>query len=105
MLRRSFGGKDLEMSSAELRKNFWGTPGRYMLEGMLLGFVDEMGQEYERLLEGAIKEDEAVVNTTAIAAANTHIKETLKNDDEEDSDSDSDTHDDDDDDNDEEAAL
>lgn len=77
-----------------------------MLEGMLLVFVEEMGQEYERLLEGAIKEDEAVVNTTAIAATNTHIKETLKNDDEEDfhSHSHSDTHDDDDD-NEEEAAL
>ena len=104
MLRRSFGGKDLEMLSAELRKNFWGTLGRYILEGMLLGFVEEMGHEYKHLLEGAIKADEAIVDATAIAAANTHIIETLKTDDKENSNFDFDSHTDDDD-NEEEAAL
>ena len=90
MLRRSFGGKHLEVSSAELGKNFWGVPGRYMLEGMLLGFVEEMGRGYEHLLEGALREDGAVVDTLALAAANAHIQETLKADDGEDIDSDSD---------------
>ena len=94
MIRRSFGGIHLE--SVELRKRFWGTPGRYMLERMLFGFVEEMGHEYEHLLEGAIKEDEALVDTTAIAAANTYIQEALKADDEEgcysDSDSDNDNN-------------
>ena len=104
MLRRSFTGKHLKASSADPREKekLWGIPGSYMLEGMLLGFVEEMGHEYEHLLEGAIKEDEAVVDMTAIIAANQHIQRTLKADDDEDSDSDSDS---DDDDNSEEAAL
>ena len=93
MLRRSFAGKHLETSRAEPRKNFWGTPGRYMREGMLLGFVEELGNDYEHLLEGAIKEEDAVADITAIAAANTHIQETLKA--EEDCDSESDSDDDD----------
>ena len=94
MLRRSFGGKHLEVSRAELRKRFWGTPGKYMLEGMLLGFVEEMGHEYKHLLDGAIKEDEAVVNATAVVVANQCIQRTLKVDDDEESDSDSDDDDD-----------
>ena len=93
MLRRSFAGKHLETSRAELRKKFWGTPGRYMREGMLLGFVEEMGHDYEHLLQGAIKEEDAEADITAIAAANTHIQETLKA--EEDCDSESDSDDDD----------
>ena len=103
MLRSSFGGSHLKNSKAELGKKFWGTPGRYMLEGMLLGFVEEMGHEYEHLLEGAIKEDGAVVDIRAIAAANTHIQETLKADDE-DPDSDFDFDFDSDDENEGEAA-
>ena len=95
MLRRSFGGKHLEVSRAELRKRFWGTPGKYMLEGMLLGFVEEMGHEYKHLLDGAIKEDEAVVDATAVFVANQCIQRSLKfDDDEEESDSDSDDDDD-----------
>ena len=93
MLRRSLAGNHLEVLSAELAKNCWGVPGRYMLEGMLLGFVEETGRGYEHLLEGAIKEDGAVVDTLALAAANAHIQETLKADDGEDSDSDSDSDD------------
>ena len=96
MLRRSFGGKHLEFSRAELTKRFWGTPGKYMLRGMLLGFVEEMGHEYKHLLDGAIKEDEQVVDATAVVVANQCIQRTLKVDDEE-SDSDNDDDDDDDD--------
>ena len=93
MLRRSIMGKHFEVSRAELRKKFWYTPGRYMRESMLLGFVEEMGHDYEHLLEGAIKEEDAVPDITAIAAANTHIQETLKA--EEDCDLESDSDDDD----------
>lgn len=99
MLRRSFGGKHLEVSRAELGKRFWGTPGKYVLEGMLLGFVEAMGHKYEHLLDGAIKEDEAVVDATAVVVANQWIKRTLKDDDDEESDSDSESDDDDYDDN------
>ena len=94
MLRRSFGGKHLEVSKSELGKGFWGTPGRYMLEGMLLGFVEEMGHGYKNLLEGAIKEDKAVPDSTAVAIANQGIQRSLKADEEEASDSDSDSDDD-----------
>ncbi len=94
LLRRSFGGKHLEVSQAELGKRFWGTPGKYMLEGMLLGFVEELGHGYNHLLDGAIKEDEAVVDATAVFVANQSIQRTLKDDDEEESDSDSDSDDD-----------
>ena len=93
MLRRSFAGKHVESSRAEPRRKFWGVPGRYMREGMLLGFVEEMSHDYEHLLEGAIKEEDAVADMTAIAAANTHIQETLKA---EDCNSESDSDDDDD---------
>ena len=99
MLRRSL---DLEVSRAELGVNFWGIPGRYMHEGMLLGFVEVLGRGYEYLLEGAIKEDGAVVNITALVAANAHIQETLKADDGEDTESESDSDDEEDTDEDEE---
>ena len=94
MLRRSYAGKHLDVSKSELRKRFWGTPGRYVLEGMLLGFVEEMGHDYEHLLEGAIKEEEAVPDSTAVAIANQGIQRSLKADEEEASDSDSDSDDD-----------
>lgn len=67
-------------SSVGLRKHAWGVAGKYIPEGMLLGFVESMGREYENLLEGAIKEEGAVVDTTALAAASAHIKEMLKRD-------------------------
>ena len=78
MLCHSFRANHLEASSTEAGKSFWGVPGGYMFERMLLGFVEEMGHEYDHLLEGAIKEDEAVVDTTALAAASTHIQEPLR---------------------------
>ena len=94
MLRRSFAGKHLEISRAELRKRFWGTPGKYMREGMLLGFVEEMGHDYNHLLDGAIKEEEAVIDATALVVANQSIQRTLKDDDDEEEESDSDDDDD-----------
>lgn len=93
MLRRSFGGKHLDILGVDPRVKFWGAPGRYMREGMLLGFVEHMGHDYEHLLEGAIKEEVAVADITAVAAANTHIQETLKAEDNSDSEFDSDDDD------------
>ena len=94
MLRRSFEGKHEETSKAELRKRLWGIPGRYMLEGMLLGFVEEMGHEYKHLLEGAIKEKEPVVDQTGLVVANTDIRESkLDREDQDEEDSDQDEED------------
>lgn len=91
MLRRSFAGKHLEVSRAEIGKRFWGTRGRYMREGMLLGFVEELGHEYDHLLEGVIEEEEgAVPDKTAVFAANAHMQDLLKADDESEDDDDDD---------------
>ena len=77
MLRRCFTrGKDKEVSKEELGRRSWGTPGRYMLRGMLLGFVEQLGHNYDHLLEGASNEDEEV-RIEGIQAANDHVKETL----------------------------
>ncbi|KAK2768850.1 hypothetical protein FQN54_000710 [Arachnomyces sp. PD_36] len=37
----------------EIGKPYWGTPGRYLPKNMLLTFVEELGHEYDQLLEGA----------------------------------------------------
>lgn len=34
-------------------KPYWGTPGRYLPKNMLLALVEELGHEYQPLLEGA----------------------------------------------------
>ena len=70
MLYRSFAGKHLEVSRAEIETRFWGTCGRYMREGMLLGLVEELGHEYEHLMEGVIEEEEAIPDNPAVFAAN-----------------------------------
>ncbi|OJJ46697.1 hypothetical protein ASPZODRAFT_142496 [Penicilliopsis zonata CBS 506.65] len=36
----------------ELGKPLWGTPGRYMARNMLRAFVEELGHEYEPLMQG-----------------------------------------------------
>ena len=78
MLRRSFGGKHKEVSKEELRKRFWGTPGKWMLRSMLLGFVENLGHDYDHLLQGAKDEEDAVSSVEAIATANERIKESCK---------------------------
>ena len=78
MLRRSFACQHLNVSRAELRKRFWGTPGRYMREGMLLGFVEELGHEYHHLLEDVTEEKEAIPDKTAVLVADTHFQEAMK---------------------------
>ncbi|KAL8721191.1 MAG: hypothetical protein Q9225_002077 [Loekoesia sp. 1 TL-2023] len=81
MLRRSFTGKHLEVSRSELRKRFWGTPGKYLRESMLLGFVEQMGHDYDHLLEGAIEEDNPVLDVRATDAAVKRIKDSLEDED------------------------
>lgn len=78
MLRRSFAGKYEEVSRSEVKKRFWGTPGRYMRESMLLGFVETLGHDYEHLMGGAIKEEDPVPDILAVDVANDQIKGTLK---------------------------
>ena len=79
MLRRSCDTDEyLQVSRAELMTRFWGTPGRYLLKGM--PFIEHMRHEYEHLLDGAIEEDEPIADKTAIAIANTHISDKLRDD-------------------------
>lgn len=63
----------------ELGRLYWGTPGRFMRKNMLLAFVEELGHDYEALLDGAIEEaDEPAAVETALAAANDQIKISTK---------------------------
>lgn len=83
MLRRSwFTKKPASALRDELGKRFWGTPGgRYMNRNMLMAFVEDMGHEYEELLEGAMEQTEEDKQEgpveTALAAASDHIKVSL----------------------------
>jgi hypothetical protein len=38
-----------------LKKHFWGPPGRYLPRTMLMALVDEMGHQYEDLMNGAME--------------------------------------------------
>jgi hypothetical protein len=51
--RHNEQGKGELVLRDELGKPFWGTPGRYLPKSMLLAFVDELGQNYQELLQGA----------------------------------------------------
>jgi hypothetical protein len=52
--RNSQGGPAAsQIMKDESGKPFWGTPGRYLPRNMLLAIVEELGHEYEPLLEGA----------------------------------------------------
>jgi hypothetical protein len=44
-----------EILTKELGKPVWATPGRYIPENMIAAFVEELGHEYEDLLEGACR--------------------------------------------------
>ena len=62
MLRQTYHPKS-NMNAAAIRRkeagrNFWGSAGPYMKRSMLLGFVEEMGHEYEYLMEGAMDADD-----------------------------------------------
>ena len=78
MLRRSWiKEKPIDVLRDELGKPFWGTPGPYLRRSYILAFIDEMGHEYEELLQGAMKENEGEkeesVDPTALVAANDEI--------------------------------
>ncbi|KAK2754836.1 hypothetical protein FQN54_006729 [Arachnomyces sp. PD_36] len=75
ILRRAWK-QPVEQSKAALKneigKRYWGTPGRYLPRNMLLAFVEELGHEYDELLEGAScnkGEDMAL-----LAAMSRHVK-------------------------------
>lgn len=62
MLRQAYDPKS-NMDAADVRrqevgKKYWGSAGPYMKRNMLLGFVEEMGHEYEYLMEGAMDTDD-----------------------------------------------
>ena len=46
----------------EFKKHFWGTPGRYIRYNMLRAFVEELGHEYEQLLEAAMEDPDDASN-------------------------------------------
>lgn len=100
----------------QIGKGYWGSRGRYLPRSMLLAFIEEMGHEYDSLLDGAT--DDAATQTDVdseilLATATDQIKasavevieeEDEENDDEEgddeEGDDDEDQHDEDDDDDD-----
>ncbi|KAL1962093.1 hypothetical protein VTN77DRAFT_560 [Rasamsonia byssochlamydoides] len=45
--------KNVPGSKDESGKPYWDTPGRFLPKNMLMSFVEEMGHEYDELLEGA----------------------------------------------------
>ena len=57
MLSQSWKGKDNGAKDAQMRgrgKKFWGTRGPYIKNRILLAFVEQLGYDYEALIENAI---------------------------------------------------
>ncbi len=81
----------------ELKKCFWGTTGRYIRESMLRGFVEELGDGFEDLLEGAADDAPGASRSdpTLLIAATNQIEKVVQE--PEDSDDDEDEDDDEDD--------
>ncbi|OJJ45725.1 hypothetical protein ASPZODRAFT_152732 [Penicilliopsis zonata CBS 506.65] len=62
----------------ELGKPFWGTPGRYMARNMLRALVEELGHEYESLMDGATllaRGDSGLLIDTAAAQITSEAEE------------------------------
>ena len=110
ILRLSWGRqkKDGAALNKELKKAYWGTPGRYLSRHMLLAFVEELGHEYKTLiLQGAIEDedDSADLNPSEseilLKISLDHVKKPVDKDDDietvddDDDDDDDDDHDDD----------
>lgn len=82
----------------QLGAGFGGTPGKYLPRNMLLAFVEELGHDYEPLLQGALDDEPPVMDENSealLAAAANQVKSTAEervngNDDDSESDSDSD---------------
>ena len=55
MLRKSWetAPRDTGILKNELGRPYWGTRGPFLSERMLKAFVEEMGHEYDDLMEGA----------------------------------------------------
>lgn len=87
----------------ELKKRFWGTPGKYIRESMLRAFVEELGHDFDYLLDGAAPppDDEDAADArepdpSLLLAATNQIESVVK----EDTDAEDEEEDDDDDEND-----
>ena len=79
ILRRSWLAEQEPKLKDQLGKLFWGTPGPYIKKTMLLAFIEEMGHEYEALLEGAFQDNDEASNNleadpTALLAATKSIR-------------------------------
>ncbi len=74
ILRRSWKEKHQGQSlKKEIGKAFWGTPGRYLPRSMLMSFVEELGHEFEQLMEGAIEDSATEADPTLLAASTSQI--------------------------------
>lgn len=61
ILRHSWGSPNpTTMLKPEMGKKFWGTRGKYVKKEFLEGIVEEMGHEYDDLLEGAAEGTEEI---------------------------------------------
>lgn len=62
MLRQAYSSASntdvTELRRQEVGKRYWGSAGSYMKKNMLMGFVEEMGHDYEHLMEGAMEADD-----------------------------------------------
>lgn len=62
LLQWVYAGKDTEayvkVAQQEVRRKFWGTAGSYMNKHMLKGFVEELGHEYEPIMQAAREPEE-----------------------------------------------
>jgi hypothetical protein len=85
ILKKSWKEKSQgQILKEEFGKLYWATPGRYMRRNMLLAFVEELGHEYEKLLEGCMEDDDdastLIVDGDSdilLAAASDQIKESI----------------------------
>ena len=59
MLRRAWAARGTEALRENIDRKFWGTRGKYMEYGQLCEFVQELGEEYEFLMDGAMDKDKA----------------------------------------------
>lgn len=104
MLRYAWREKKSGQSlKKQLEKAYWGTPGRYLPRNMLMAFVEEMGHEYESLLEGAMDdaapvmdEDSEILLSAAAAQVKASSVGVIEEEDDEDDEEDDDEKEDDD---------
>ena len=76
---RQKGSSESNVMTQEVQQanRYWGTRGRYVKKNMLLGFVEELGQDVESILENAIDEESEVepsLEGVAVVAEDVIIK-------------------------------